>query len=312
MSINSVSMAEAASDLRKKQVDALSFVALTGSAGEAASATVALGRLGFWIRDGRATIVEESDIPPLVALLTNGPNPRGRQEAMTALANIALNAAIRAKIVAAGGIAALVALLRKGTTGGQVTAVCVCDLAPALDSLARDNAANRAAIVDAAAVDPLVALLTNGSTGEQEQALRALTNFALCDTIREAIVDAGAIPPLVALVTSGAAGGQRGAVCVLENLATDNSRNQAAIVAAGAVGPLIALARDAESSRSLKDAVESALCALGLLSRPLDVLWQLQTLRDENASLKRRLDRVIAAAQASDSEEQPPQKRARG
>ena len=312
MSINSVSMAEAASDLRKKQVDALSFVALTGSAGEAANANVSLGRLGFWIRDGRATIVEESDIPPLVALVTNGPNPRGRQEAMTALANIALNAAIRAKIVAAGGIAALVALMRKGTTGGQVTVGCVWDLARALDSLARDNAANRAAIVDAAAVDPLVALLTNGSTGEQEQALRALANFALCDTIREAIVDAGAIPPLVALVTSGAAGGQRGAVCVLESLATDNSRNQAAIVAAGAVGPLIALARDAESSRSLKDAVESALWALGLLSRPLDVLWQLQTLRDENASLKRRLDRVIAAAQVSDSEEQPPQKRARG
>ena len=313
MSINSVSMAEAASDLRKKQVDALSFVALTGSAGEAANATVALGRLGFWIRDGRATIVEESDIPPLVALVTtDGPNPRGRQEAMTALANIAFNAAIRAKIVAAGGIAALVALMRKGTTGGQVTVGCVWDLARALDSLARDNAANRAAIVDAAAVDPLVALLTNGSTGEQEQAVRALANFALCDTIREAIVDAGAIPPLVALVTSGAAGGQRGAVCVLESIATDNSRNQAAIVAAGAVRPLIALARDAESSRSLKDAVESALCALGLLSRPLDVLWQLQTLRDENASLKRRLDRVIAAAQASDSEEQPPQKRARG
>ena len=312
MSINSVSMAEAASYLRKKQVDALSFVALTGSAGEAANANVSLGRLGFWIRDGRATIVEESDIQPLVALVTNGPNPRGRQEAMTALANIALNAAIRAKIVAAGGIAALVALMRKGTTGGQVTVGCVWDLARALDSLARDNAANRAAIVDAAAVDPLVALLTNGSTGEQEQALRALANFALCDTIREAIVDAGAIPPLVALVTSGAAGGQRGAVCVLENLATDNSRNQAAIVAAGAVGPLIALARDAESSRSLKDAAESALYALGLLSRASEVLWQLQTLRDENASLKRRLDRVIAAAQASDSEEQPPQKRARG
>ena len=114
------------------------------------------------------------------------------------------------------------------------------------------------------------------------------------------------------LVRNGAAGGQGWAVCVLVILATDNSRNQAAIVAAGAVGPLIALARDAESSRSLKDAAESALCALGLLSRPLDVLWQLQTLRDENASLKRRLDRVIAAAQASDSEEQPPQKRARG
>ena len=293
MSINSVSMAEAASDLRKKQVDALSFVALTGSAGEAANANVSLGRLGFWIRDGRATIVEESDIPPLVALVTNGPNPRGRQEAMTALANIALNAAIRAKIVAAGGIAALVALMRKGTTGGQVTALCVCYLAPALDSLARDNAANRAAIVDAAAVDPLVALLTNGSTGEQEQALRALANFALCDTIREAIVDAGAIPPLVALVTSGAAGGQRGAVCVLENLATDNSRNQAAIVAAGAVGPLIALARDAESSRSLKDAGagQAAWEALEALDLP-SIASRAQPLQAENERLRARVEEL--------------------
>ena len=293
MSINSVSMAEAASDLRKKQVDALSFVALTGSAGEAANANVSLGRLGFWIRDGRATIVEESDIPPLVALVTNGPNPRGRQEAMTALANIALNAAIRAKIVAAGGIAALVALMRKGTTGGQVTALCVCYLAPALDSLARDNAANRAAIVDAAAVDPLVALLTNGSTGEQEQAVRALANFSLCDTIREAIVDAGAIPPLVALVTNGAAGGQRGAVCVLENLATDNSRNQAAIVAAGAVGPLIALARDAESSRSLKDAGagQAAWEALDALDLP-SIASRVQILQAENERLRARVEEL--------------------
>ena len=286
-------MAEAASDLRKKQVDALSFVALTGSAGEAANANVSLGRLGFWIRDGRATIVEESDIPPLVALVTNGPNPRGRQEAMTALANIALNAAIRAKIVAAGGIAALVALMRKGTTGGQVTVGCVWDLARALDSLARDNAANRAAIVDAAAVDPLVALLTNGSTGEQEQAVRALANFSLCDTIREAIVDAGAIPPLVALVTNGAAGGQRGAVCVLENLATDNSRNQAAIVAAGAVGPLIALARDAESSRSLKDAGagQAAWEALDALDLP-SIASRVQILQAENERLRARVEEL--------------------
>ena len=80
-------MAEAASDLRKKQVDALSFVALTGSAGEAANANVSLGRLGFWIRDGRATIVEESDIPPLVALVTTGP-AGGQEEAAWALGNL--------------------------------------------------------------------------------------------------------------------------------------------------------------------------------------------------------------------------------
>ena len=83
----------------------------------------------------------------------------------------------------------------------------------------------------------------------------------------------------------------------------------------GAVEPLVALARDAESSESLKDAAEFALEYLrdGILPpQASELFWQLKALRDENASLKRRLDRVIAAAQVSDSEEQPPQKRARG
>ena len=156
-----------------------------------------------------------------------------------------------------------------------------------------------------------------------------MANFALCDTIREAIVDAGAIPPLVELVRNGAAGGQEEAARALQSLACDDAllnrddanlvargnANVAAIVAAGAVEPLIALARDAESSESLKDAAELALENLrdGILPpQASELFWQLKALRDENASLKRRLDRVIAAAQASDSEEQPPQKRARG
>ena len=110
---------------------------------------------------------------------------------------------------------------------------------------------------------------------------------------------------------NGAAGGQEEATRALVNLARSNA-NVAAIVAAGAVEPLVALAHDAESSKSLKDAAELALEDFKLVPDASEVLWQLKALRDENASLKRRLDRVIAAAQASDSEEQPPQKRARG
>ena len=110
---------------------------------------------------------------------------------------------------------------------------------------------------------------------------------------------------------NGAAGGQEEATRALVNLARSNA-NVAAIVAAGAVEPLIALARDAESSESLKHEAELALGYLNLVPQASEVLWQLKALRDENASLKRRLDRVIAAAQVSDSEEQPPQKRARG
>jgi len=304
-------MAEAVSDLREKEVSALSFIAGTpGNTETKARATAALGRLGFWIRDFRAVIVEDSDIPPLVALVTNGSNPRGQQEAVTAvmaLANIALNAAIRAKIVAAGGIGALVALMRKGTTR------CQAEAAWALENLARDDigavdsAANRAAIVDAAAVDPLVALLTNGSTGDREQAARELANFALCDTIQVAIADAGAIPPLVELVRNGAAGGQEEAARALLNLASNdialNASIRAAIVAAGGIEALVALVMN--GSDGCKSYAGWALEKLPLAER-------FSRLQSENASLKRRLDRVIAAAQVSDSEEQPPQKRARG
>ena len=49
----------------------------------------------------------------------------------------------------------------------------------------------------------------------------------------------------MALARSGAAGGQTWAVWALESLACDNAANQAAIVAAGAVGPLVALVRAA-------------------------------------------------------------------
>ena len=303
-------MAEAVSDLREKQVDALSFIAGTpGNTDTKAKATAALGRLGFWIRDGRAVIVEESDIPPLVALVTNGSNPDGQQEAVTALANIALNAAIRAKIVAAGGIAALVALMRKGNTRCQAEAAWALDILARDDIGAVDSAANRAAIVDAAAVDPLVALLTNGSTGDREQAARELANLASCDTIQEAIADAGAIPPLVELVSNGAAGGQDEAARALLNLASNdanialNASIRAAIVAAGGIEVLVALVMNGSDGGKLY---------AGWALEKLPLAERFSRLQSENASLKRRLDRVIAAAQVSDSEEQPPQKRARG
>ena len=296
-------MAEAVSDLREKQVSALSFIAGTQHHPDTkAKATAALGRLGFWIRDGEGVIVEESDIPPLVALVTNGSDPRGQQEAVTALANIALNAAIRAKIVAAGGIAALVALMRKGNTRCQAEAAWALDILARDDIGAVDSAANHAAIVDAAAVDQLVAVLTNGST-DREQAARELANFALCATIQEAIADAGAIPPLVELVRNGAAGGQEEAARALLNLALGGAANQAAIVAAGGIEALVALVMN--GSDGGKSYAGWALEKLPLAER-------FSRLRSENASHKRRLDRVIAAAQVSDSEEQPPQKRVRG
>ena len=218
-----------------------------------------------------------------------------------------------AAIVAAGGIGALVTLLRNwsedhlyfGQEAAQALNHLYCD-----DVGAVESAANRAAIVNAAAVDPLVALVTNGSTGDRGQAARELSNLALCDAIQEAIADAGAIPLLVTLVTNGAADEQKWAARALGNVGSLNEANQEEIVAAGAVYPLVKLMRDANGS--LKDAAAEALENLDLVAITSQLAWQLQALQAENASLKRRLDRAIAPAQDSDGDRPPPQKRSRG
>ena len=88
----------------------------------------------------------------------------------------------------------------------------------------------------------------------------------------------------MALLTNGAAGGQSStaaAAWALANIAYKNAANKVAIVAAGAVDPLYALARAGGSS---KKAAEVALEQLNLAT----IASRLQTLEAEKASRKRR------------------------
>jgi hypothetical protein len=133
-------------------------------------------------------------IPPLVALVTNGA-AGGQEAAAEALGWLADyytygrhyfggagagprptdDAVNRVAIAAAGGIEALVALVRSGAAGGQATA------ALALQHLADDNAANKAAIVAAGGVEALVALLLNGSDRCKSNAKWALTELPVAE-----------------------------------------------------------------------------------------------------------------------------------
>ena len=95
------------------------------------------------------------------------------------------------------------------------------------------------------------------------------------------------VVPLVALLTNGAAGGQRStaaAAWALANIAYKNAANKVAIVAAGAVDPLYALARRTGCMRyiswSSKKAAEEALEQLNLAT----IASRLQTLEAEKAS----------------------------
>ena len=75
----------------------------------------------------------------------------------------------------------------------------------------------------------------------------------------------------------------------------------------------VAVDEDTRKARKMARNRRAAAMSRERKKQRVDELEELvAALQQENASLKRRLDRVIAAAQVSDSEEQPPQKRARG
>ena len=75
----------------------------------------------------QAAICEAGGIPPLVALLTQGPN--GGSAAVEALRNLAYNnPANKVAIVAAGAVGPLVALVRAGGSSGKAAAEALAKL----------------------------------------------------------------------------------------------------------------------------------------------------------------------------------------
>ena len=140
-----------------------------------------------------ATLGCDGAVPPLVALVTNGA-AGGQEAAAEALGWLADDtwgkqhyfgmgprptddAVNCVAIAAAGGIEALVALVRSGAAGGQATA------ALALQYLAKNNAVNKAAIVAAGGVEALVALLLNGSDRCKSNAKWALTELPIAEYV---------------------------------------------------------------------------------------------------------------------------------
>ena len=152
-----------------------------------------------------------------------------------------------AAIVEAGGIEALVVLVRSGAVHGRHMAVGQEPAVWALWRLATDHKSDYGdAIVAAGGMEALVEVVRYGAPGGKEAAAHVLRFFidkknAANDA---AIVSAGGIPSLVALATNGAAGSQESAASALGHLAWKNAANQAAIVAAGGVEALVALVRN--------------------------------------------------------------------
>ena len=114
-------------------------------------------------------------------------------------------------------------------------------------------------------------LLEAGNAGEAAAAVKELAEWmgpGSSKKYRARMVDAGVIPPLVGLVTTGAAGDRElveRAVFFLMRLAEDNTTNQAAIVAAGGIEALVALARNGEENGRIRPAFSYTTRALEYL-----------------------------------------------
>lgn len=119
-------------------------------------------------------------IPALVALLKEGSMQRGKKDAATALFNLAVYHGNKVKIIAAGAVPTLLALL--GDESATVADACAAVLALLVTCPEGVNA-----LRDAAAVSALVPLLRNGSPKAREYATSVL--ITMCRSGDQVIID---------------------------------------------------------------------------------------------------------------------------
>ena len=220
----------------------------------AAAAATALSHLSSLSEQehaaNRAAIIGAGAIPPLVALLSGGPDSVVATKAARVLSNLADNDANRAAIAGAGAISLLVGLLPGGPDSEAAA-----NAAFALASLAVDSwefelgiHANGVAIARAGAISPLVALLSGGPESEAAaNAAFALASLAM-DTFHRnipicaAITKAGAIPLLVALLSGGPESKTATYAAMALGILWDHDpHSRRTISEAGAIQPLVAL-----------------------------------------------------------------------
>lgn len=205
----------------------------------------------------RAALVADG-IPPLVQLMgSSGSSGTAVQTAAVGLLWFLLESdnASRNAVAAAGGVPALVALLRQGSTSAQKAAATM------LDRLADQNDERKAAILAAGAVEPLVQLLQHQDWAVLKAAVNCLHSLAGdSEPCGAAIADAGAIPSLVQLIPRL----PEHAPLALGALAWGSEDRREAVAAAGAVAFLEQQLVSNSSSEAAKAAAVMAVDSLAM------------------------------------------------
>ncbi|KAE8659791.1 putative TRANSPARENT TESTA 12 protein [Hibiscus syriacus] len=235
--------------------------------------------------DNRELIGESGAIPALVPLLRNS-DPWTQEHAVTALLNLSLFEANKARIINAGAIKSLVYVLKTGTETSKQNAACAlmsialidenktsigaCGAIPPLVSLLINGSnrgkkdalttlyklcsarQNKERAVSAGAVRPLVGMVAEQGTGMEEKAMVVLSSLAGIEEGREAIVEDGGIAALVEAIEDGSTKGKEFAVLTLLQLCSDSIRNRGLLVREGGIPPLVALSQTGSSKAKHK------------------------------------------------------------
>ena len=186
--------------------------------------------------ENQTAIAEAGSISILIELLrlkTEGGSPEVHGDAAGALWSLAADANNRKIVADAGGIVALVGLLRHGNQGAQETS------AGAVHSLAL-RSQNRVAISDAGGIPQLVHLFEVGSPEAQDQAAGALKELVTNNSVNQSAVARELVAMLSGKSSSEA---QEQVTKLLRNLALDPD-NRASIAQAGAIPQLARQLRD--------------------------------------------------------------------
>ncbi|CAI5970875.1 unnamed protein product [Closterium sp. NIES-65] len=202
-----------------------------------------------------AAAASPPDMVTLVRAVAHG-GETDRMEAVAAIRALVKGSRDnKSRLIAAGGVPALVRVLRHAHPAIKehaVTAILNLSLVPGAPAI----------IASVGGIDAVAGVLQSGSQVARENAAAALFALSVDDGNQCLVRRAGAVLPLVDVLRSGSTRGRKDAALVLFNLSRDQ-RSRAEIVAAGAVPVLVGMLGSEEGGLEEKAmAVLANLCRM--------------------------------------------------
>jgi vacuolar protein 8 len=204
--------------------------------------------------ESKEEIVESEGITPLVRMLSS-PSQKAQNAAAAAIHLLSSNGDNKISIAQAGGIPRLVALIAaKENADGQAYAAAAL-------RLLSTSPENKVEIISNGGIPYLVQMMISDMTSAEamESAAGVLSEIArMPHPSKLAIVNAGGIAPLVRACKEGSSGAKKGSAAALWGL-SQSAEFKDAIIAAGAVPPLVALLMQSGEAQSFSVAALNML-----------------------------------------------------